>query len=333
MQKYSIAISEQDAEDVMAAATGAIVEVLQTVYDYVHEDPSAQPTDPDSMPSPSYDPTSAHSPAAAGQQPMQQATYGDPHCGMQQAMQFPADPSQLYPQQFAQPYDPQQIAAYSGQAAPARFQTVDSPYVHNIGRPIQTFPTGNLYSNTAGQTSTMPTQHQSVQWQQPYADMQPGLQHQSYAPGHMHDVPAATAFPGMQFEPGYAWQYQAMGQYQAAGQYQATGQHQAAGQYQAAGQFQAAPVHTAASTSAPSIEYDRRPRPVEYKPYTQQDYASRNYDAKSQKEYWQLGTLGAQIDDEDLQVLLTASHALCTSDVACKHMSDQGYRQDTAYDK
>ena len=74
-----------------------------------------------------------------------------------------------------------------------------------------------------------------------------------------------------------------------------------AGQYQGVA---ARPPQTAASTSAPSIEYDRRPRPVEYKPYTQQDYASRNYDAKSQKEYWQLGTLGAQIDDEDLQVLL-----------------------------
>lgn len=41
---------------------------------------------------------------------------------------------------------------------------------------------------------------------------------------------------------------------------------------------------------------------MEYKPYTQQDYSSRNYDAKMQKEYWKLGTLGPQIEDEDLQV-------------------------------
>lgn len=53
---------------------------------------------------------------------------------------------------------------------------------------------------------------------------------------------------------------------------------------------------------SPTIEYDKRPRPVEFAPYTAKDYQEREYDSK-QREYWTLGKLGGPApDDEALQV-------------------------------
>ena len=296
LQRYSIPVSEQDTEDVMAAASGAIVKVLQTVYDYVHEDPSAEQAETVSMQSPGYDPNTAYSPeAAAAQQAMQQPMhdYPAPQYGMQQPLQaLPEQHVQFYPEQLSQPYMQQPTAAYPSQAPPAQMQPVNSPYGHNIGRPIQGYPGEDPYAPYAAVQAPYPqAQPHSVQWQQPYGDMQPAAMQQPYAAGYMQSMTVAGAAPhNMQYGAEYA------GQYQGA---------------------PARPPHTAASTSAPSIEYDRRPRPVDYKPYTQQDYASRNYDAKSQKEYWQLGTLGAQIDDEDLQVLLIQSFLCVHHPRAC----------------
>ena len=38
----------------------------------------------------------------------------------------------------------------------------------------------------------------------------------------------------------------------------------------------------------PSIEYDKVPRPVEWRPYSFADYRQRNYDFKQQAKYWQV---------------------------------------------
>lgn len=54
--------------------------------------------------------------------------------------------------------------------------------------------------------------------------------------------------------------------------------------------------------TAPRVEYDRRPRPVDFKPYTMMDYQMRNYDVKLQSGYWTLGKLGGRADEADVQV-------------------------------
>lgn len=287
MQRYAIDISEQDTEEVMAAANGAIVKVLQTVHDYVHEDSSAQQADPVGMQPSGYDPNAAYIPTAeAAQDAMQHNPgydYPPTQYDMHQALQPPQQDLQYYPEHLSQPYMQQQIAAYPSQAPPGLMQPLHSPYGHNVGRPIQGYhPDTHYDSTTAVSTPVMPPLGQHVQWQPPYTELQPVAHQQPFAMGYMQDMAAAAdASQGIQYGADYSGQYS-----------------------------NAAAVrgHTVASTSAPSIEYDRRPRPVDYKPYTQQDYTSRNYDAKSQKEYWQLGTLGAQIDDEDLQVLLFLQH-------------------------
>jgi hypothetical protein len=38
----------------------------------------------------------------------------------------------------------------------------------------------------------------------------------------------------------------------------------------------------------PSIEYDKAPRPVEWRPYSFAEYRQRNYDSKQQAKYWQV---------------------------------------------
>ena len=53
-----------------------------------------------------------------------------------------------------------------------------------------------------------------------------------------------------------------------------------------------------------TIEYDKRPRPVHFTPYTHEDYVQRNYDTKTQKGYWALGSLG--LGDEDQELLVSA---------------------------
>lgn len=276
LQKYAIDISEQDAEDVMAAANGAIVKVLQTVHDYVHEDPSAQQADAGSMQPVVYDPATASAQAA-----MQPPGYDYPpmQYSMQQAVQASQQEFQYHPDQHLHPYPQQQVAAYPSQIPAAQMQFMQSPYGHNIGRPMQGYPEDTPYGALPNvQAPVMLPMAQHQQWQQPHAELQPFSHQQPYAVGYTQDMAAAAA----------------AGVSQGA-QYGADSGGQSLNAAAARG-------HTAASTSAPSIEYDRRPRPVDYKPYTQQDYASRNYDAKNQAEYWQLGTLGPQIDDEDLQV-------------------------------
>ena len=56
-----------------------------------------------------------------------------------------------------------------------------------------------------------------------------------------------------------------------------------------------------------TIEYDKRPRPVRFTPYTHEDYVQRNYDSKTQKGYWALGSLGPGNEDQELLVRNTIS--------------------------
>lgn len=56
------------------------------------------------------------------------------------------------------------------------------------------------------------------------------------------------------------------------------------------------------TAAAPRFEFDRQPRPVDFKPYTVTDYRLREYDVKLQSGYWTLGTLGGKADEADVQV-------------------------------
>lgn len=51
----------------------------------------------------------------------------------------------------------------------------------------------------------------------------------------------------------------------------------------------------------PNLVYDKKPRAVDFKPYTQEDYQAMNFDVKHQKEYWQLGKLGPDLNSPGLQ--------------------------------
>ncbi|GAB4820557.1 hypothetical protein N2152v2_007603 [Parachlorella kessleri] len=60
------------------------------------------------------------------------------------------------------------------------------------------------------------------------------------------------------------------------------------------------PVAVAPPPDLPRIEYDRRPRPVDFKPYTQKDYELADLDIKKAKGYWELGSLGPDyFEDEE----------------------------------
>ena len=304
LQRYSIAITEEDTEEVMAAANGAIVRVLQTVYDYVHEDPSAHEVDPESLP-PEADqsaaPNAMYSQTSSAPESMPQAIYAqEPQYPVQQSLHAGSHP---YAEHLPQPYLQQPVPAYPPQAASAQWQQAASAY----GPPLA----------MSGQAQGIPAHAPINQWQQSYAAVQPFPSPQQpfmHQPSVSFQQPLATQQPFPQQQPYLRQQPYTHQQGYSAGQLQSTvtGAMQysiaCADQYQHGG-----PVQTPASAGAPSIEYDRRPRPVEYRPYTQQDYVSRNYDAKSQKEYWQLGTLGAQIDNEDLPVSLFVLMALLVS--------------------
>lgn len=289
LQRYSIAIAEEDTEEVMAAASGAIVRVLQTIYEYVHEDPAAHQVDPDSLPL-GTEQSALYSQSSSAQESLQQAMYAQqPQYPVQQSLQPGSHP---YAEQLSQPYLQQPAPAYPPQVTPAQWQQASSAYRSPLSMPWQ--------------AEGIPAHAPINQWQQSYAAVQPFTSPQQpfvNQPSVSFQQPVASQQPCPQQQPYLGQQQYAFQQTYSTGQTQSTApamqfSNPYADQYQHGG-----PVQTAASAGAPSIEYDRRPRPIDYRPYTQQDYVSRNYDAKSQ-EYWQLGTLGAQIDNEDLQVSL-----------------------------
>lgn len=257
----------------MAAADGAVVKLLQAIYDYVHEDPSAQ---------------------AATQEDLQNSQYYGPDVA----------PSAGSPEAF-------QEAQCSSSGAPAFMQAdmlpyMQQPYTSPPGAAYhEQQPTSTSYSNLgAGQQGAVtgwPPQYPAGSMQYPMSAQQHAYSQQAYA-----QAPA-------QYAQQSAFAQQPMGQYTMQHMQTASTSmppHQmAAPTVHFAGQQQAYELGHSPEASMPSIEYDKRPRAVDYKPYTLQDYSSRNFDAKRQ-DYWKLGTLGPQIEDEDLQVNILIWFAL-----------------------
>ena len=268
MQRYDVPVSKDDVERVMAAADGALVKLLQAIYDYVHEDPSAQAaTQEDSQYSQYYDPNAA--PSTGSPEAFQEAQCSP--SGMPAFMQ----PGMLPYMQ--QPYATPPGAAYHEQ------QPTSPSYCH-------------LGSGQQGAVTGWPPQYPAASMQYPMSAQQPAYSQQAYA-----QAPA-------QYAQQSTFAQQSMSQYSSdTMQHMRTAStsmpphHMAAPTVQFAAQQQAYELGHSPEASMPSIEYDKRPRAVDYKPYTLQDYSSRNFDAKRQ-DYWKLGTLGPQIEDEDLQV-------------------------------
>ena len=253
----------------MAAADGAIVKVLQTIYDYVHEDPAAQAGPLSDSQDPQYfDPTAMpdYIPAPAA---------------MQQTAFAPAA-SPEYMQANSLPYMQQSYT----QSSPAAFQSQQQAPGTSYS-PESAYASGDAYSSPTG----IPQQTSGAGWPQQYPV---GMQY----PMGMLQQQQQQQYAQQQYNVGMQQQQQHM-QGAAAG---AVPQHMMGSAVQFAAAYPSGSYAAGPEAGMPSIEYDKRPRAVEYKPYTQQDYSSRNYDAKTQKEYWKLGTLGPQIEDEDLQV-------------------------------
>ena len=271
MQRYDVPVSKDDVEQVMAAADDAVVKLLQTIYDYVHEDPSAQAVT-------QQDPQHSHSyaPNAASQDTSPEAF---------QETQCISSPSPAFMQPGMPPYM-QQPYATSPSAAYEEQQPSSTSYSH-AGAPQQAAAT------------SWPAQYPTASMQYPMPAQQPAYSQQAYAQvayTAQYAQPATFAQqPVSQYTTG-------MMQHMQTASSSMPSHQMATPAVQFAAQQQAYELGHNPETSVPSIEYDRRPRAVEYKPYTQQDYSSRNFDAKRQ-DYWKLGTLGPQIADEDLQVL------------------------------
>lgn len=277
MQRYDVPVSKDDVERVMAAADGAVVKVLQAIYDYVHEDPRAQTAsqqDPEC--SQYYEPDAAT--GACSPEAFHEAQCSSTGCApafMQPGL-LPFMP---------QPYAPSPGAAYHEQQ-----------------------PTSTSYSQMgAGQQDVVPgwpPQYPPANMQYSMPVQQPAYSQQAYA-----QVPAQYAQQNTFAQQPMSQYSVDMVQHMQPANGNMPAHHMAAPAVHFAAQQQAYELGHSPEASVPSIEYDRRPRAVEYKPYTLQDYSSRNYDAKRQ-DYWKLGTLGPQIEDEDLQVFC---HALtCT---------------------
>ena len=276
MQRYDVPVSKDDVDQVMAAADGAIVKLLQTIYDYVHEDPAAQGGQQYEEQDPQYcDPNTA-------------PVYGSPPSAMQQAVFAPvASPEYMQPGSLPymqQPYTQSQPAAYQPQQqSPGTSYPsgAGDPYsARNAYSPGEAYSSGNAYSHPGvsqqAAPGNWPQQYPMGMQQYPMPMQQQQYPQQAYSAGMPQQMQGANASPQQMMAPAV----------QFAAPYQAESY---AGEQGVGG-------------GMPSIEYGKRPRAVDYKPYTQQDYNSRNYDAKTQKEYWKLGTLGPQIEDEDLQV-------------------------------
>ena len=272
MQRYDVPVSREDVEHVMAAADGAVVILLQAIYDYVHEDPAAQATTQEDLQySQQYDPNGAPDAVAASE------SYQD--AGYSQI----ASPSFMQPgalPYMQQPYGEAPNAAYEKQQ-----------------------PASTSYSQFAapqqGAAASWPQQYPIGSAQYPMTAQQPAYSQQAYAqaPGYSQQSTYAqqpvSLYSPQPYSAGLPQHMQTVGASLAAGQ-------TAGPSVQFAAQQQAYDFAQGPEPSMPSIEYDKRPRAVDYKPYTQQDYSSRNYDAKRQ-DYWKLGTLGPQIEDENLQ--------------------------------
>ena len=280
LQRYDVPVSKQDVEHTMAAADGAVVILLQAIYDYVHEDFAAQATTYEDPQYPQYsDPNgvpdgvaASDSHQEAGYSPIASPSFVQPGTLPYMQQPYGEAPSAAFEKQHpAGTYYPQFAAPQQGPTAgwPQQYPIGSMQYPTTAQQPAygqQAYTQAQGYS----QQSTYAQQPASLYSAQPYSAVMP--QHMQTASTGLSS--GQTAGPSVQF----------------------------------AAQQQAYDFAQGPEPSMPSIEYDKRPRAVVYKPYTQQDYSSRNYDAKRQ-DYWKLGTLGPQIEDEDLQVN-TAPHTL-----------------------
>lgn len=248
----------------MAAADGAVVKVLQAIHDYVHEDPSAQ---------------------AASQEEAQYSQYYNPNTA----------PDVGSPEGF-------QEAQCSPSVSPTFVQPGMLPYMQ---QPYASSPTVQYSEHQPPSTSYFqpaaapgwPVQYPRASMQYPVPAQQPAHTQQAYAqvPAHYAQQSFFAQQPVSQYSSN-------MMQHMQTASTSVPAQHMATPAEQFAAQQQAYDLGQNPDATMPSIEYDKRPRVVDYKPYTQQDYSSRNFDAKRQ-DYWKLGTLGPQIEDEDLQVV------------------------------
>lgn len=269
MQRYEVPVSKDVVDQVMAAADGAVVKLLQTIYDYVHEDPAAQ---------------------SQQQIEYQEQQYYDPNAALGHSLGSPIMQHQQQPVAFAAVASPEYML-------PGSLPYMQQPYAGSpsAAYQLQQQPPGTSYPPQAAYPSPgLLQQAAGGSWTQQYPV---GVQYPTSAPMQQQQQQAGQ-YPQQMYSTGMAVQMQAAGSSAMPQQVMGNAVQHASAHH---------PVTFAADqgqpgANMPSIEYDRRPRAVDYKPYTQQDYSSRNYDAKTQKEYWKLGTLGPQIEDEDLQV-------------------------------
>ena len=66
------------------------------------------------------------------------------------------------------------------------------------------------------------------------------------------------------------------------------------------------PAGCSSSSGAGDLAYSRKPRNVEYQPYSQKEFEDRNYDVKKAAGYWQLGRLGPDLETQELQAKVSS---------------------------
>lgn len=60
------------------------------------------------------------------------------------------------------------------------------------------------------------------------------------------------------------------------------------------------PAYEPEYSRMPTLAFDRKPRPVDFRPFTQEDFRQKNFDAKHAAKYWELGVL-RPVPDEALE--------------------------------
>lgn len=55
------------------------------------------------------------------------------------------------------------------------------------------------------------------------------------------------------------------------------------------------------------LPYSRKPRPVDFQPYSQKDFEEKEYNVKKNRGYYELGRLGPDLESEELQSKVRAA--------------------------
>lgn len=61
------------------------------------------------------------------------------------------------------------------------------------------------------------------------------------------------------------------------------------------------PVPAADGTPVGELAFSKKPRAVDYQPYSLKDFEEKNYDVKKAAGYWELGRLGPDLETQELQ--------------------------------